>query len=77
MICKNNNDLMLAIRMEMLKREIRMKDLSITMGMSQSSVAQIFKVANPKLDTLFKICNAIGLSVVFDTENKQIALTQK
>lgn len=63
MICNNTKELLAEIKKYMLLNNIQLKDLAITMGKSHQSVSQIFQNGNPKSNTLFEICNALGIKM--------------
>lgn len=63
MICNNTKELLAEIKKYMLLNDIQLKDLAITMGKSHQSVSQIFQNGNPKSNTLFEICNALGIKM--------------
>lgn len=65
MICTTPKELLAEIKKYMIINDIQEKDLAIRMNKSQQSISQIFSVSNPKLSTLFEICNALELKIDF------------
>lgn len=63
MTCNNPQELLAEIKKYMYVNEIQDKDLAIRMKKSPQSVSQFFTNGNPKLSTLFEICNALNLKV--------------
>lgn len=61
MICNSTKELLSEIKKYMDLNDIQMKDLSIVLGKSQQSVSQIFKNGNPNCNTIFEICEALGV----------------
>ena len=65
MVCNNPQELLAEIKKYMFVNDIQDKDLAIRMKKSPQSISQIFSVGNPKLSTLFEICDALNLSIDF------------
>ena len=63
MICCSAKEAMCEIQKNMALKGIQQKELAILTGKSQQSISQIFQVSNPKLSTLFVICEALNLSI--------------
>lgn len=63
MICTNTKELLAEIKKYMMLNDIQLKDLAINMGKSHQSVSQIFQNGNPKSNTLFEICKALGIKM--------------
>lgn len=63
MICNSTKELLSEIKKYMDLNDIQMKDLSIVLGKSQQSVSQIFKNGNPNCNTIFEICEALGVDL--------------
>ena len=63
MVCNNTKELLAEIKKHMVIHDIQLKDLAVTMGKSHQSVSQIFQNGNPKSNTLFEICNALGIKM--------------
>ena len=70
MICNTPKELLSEIKRYMDLNDISIKELSISMGKSQQSVSQYFNNGNPKLENLFEICNALGVSIDFNLVSK-------
>ena len=71
MVCNTPKELLAEIKKYMDINNIQIKELAIQMGKSQQSVSQYFNNGNPKLDNLFEICNALGVSVDFNLISKK------
>lgn len=63
MLCNNTKELLAEIKKYMTLNDIQLKDLAISMNKSQQSVSQIFQIGNPKSNTLFEICDALGIKM--------------
>ena len=63
MICNTPKEILAEIKKYMDLNDIQIKNLAIRMGKSQQSVSQIFNTGNPKISTLFEICNALDLQI--------------
>lgn len=63
MICNNTKELLAEIKKYMVLHGIQIKDLAVTMNKSHQSVSQIFQNGNPKSNTLFEICDALGIKM--------------
>ena len=70
MICNTSKELLAEIKKYMDLNNISIKELSINMNKSQQSVSQYFNNGNPKLESLFEICNALGVSIDFNLVSK-------
>lgn len=70
MICNNTKELLAEIRKYMDLNNIQMKDLAINMQKKQQSISQIFNHGNPQCNTVFDICNALGLKLDVNFINK-------
>ena len=70
MICNTPKEVLAEIKRYMDLNEIQMQELAINMGKSQQSVSQYFNNANPKLSTVFEICNALSVSIDFNLVSK-------
>lgn len=66
MICNTSKELLAEIKKYMDINDISIKELSINMNKSQQSISQYFNNGNPKLESLFEICNALGVSIDFN-----------
>lgn len=63
MVFESPKDILVEIKHIMLLNDVSMKELAIKMKKSQQSISQIFSVSNPKLSTLFEICEALNLEI--------------
>lgn len=63
MICNNTKELLAEIKKYMMLNNIQLKDLAVNMDKSHQSVSQIFQNGNPKSNTLFEICDALGIKM--------------
>lgn len=62
------DDVTLAIRHIMLDKDIRQKDICIATGLSKQSISNLLnnRTENITLDTLNKLCKAIGCKLSID-----------
>lgn len=70
MIFHSSKELLSEIKKHMDINDIQMKDLAVNMHKSPQSISQIFQICNPKLNTLFEICNALNLDIDFSFVEK-------
>lgn len=70
MICNNTRELLAEIKKYMMLNNIQLKDLAVNMDKSHQSVSQIFQNGNPKSNTLFEICDALGIKMDITFVNK-------
>jgi transcriptional regulator with XRE-family HTH domain len=70
MICNTSKELLAEIKKYMDINDISIKELSINMNKSQQSISQYFNNGNPKLESLFEICNALSVSIDFNLVSK-------
>lgn len=70
MIINTTKELLAEIRKIMDIRDIPMKDLASRMETTQQNVSKIFSQGNPKLETFYKICNALNLQLDVKFINK-------
>lgn len=63
MICYSSKELLAEIKKYMDINDIQMKTLAANMNKSQQSVSQFFQNGNPKISTIFEICNALDLNI--------------
>lgn len=71
MICKDPLEVISFIRLEMVRRGIKISDLASKLEVSNQSISQTLKISNPRLSTLYQICDALDLDISFsprDTE---------
>jgi DNA-binding Xre family transcriptional regulator len=66
------DDVTLAIRHIMLDKDIRQKDICIATGLSKQAVSNLLnnRTENITLDTLNKLCKAVGCKLSIDIEEK-------
>lgn len=62
------DDVTLAIRHIMLDKDIRQKDICIATGLSKQSISNLLnnRTENITLDTLNKLCKAVGCKLSLD-----------
>lgn len=63
MICNTPKELLAEIKKIMDIKDIPMKDLAARMKTSQQNISKIFSQSNPKLETFYRICNALDLQL--------------
>ena len=63
MIYRTPEDLIIYIKMQMISQNISLKELSKILNTTPSSLANTFKTKNPRLSTLYQICNALNLDI--------------
>lgn len=63
MIYKKPEELLFEIRHIMLLKNISINELALRMNTTQSNISNIFRNKNPKLETLFKICEALEIEL--------------
>lgn len=63
MICNTPKELLAEIKKIMDIEDIPMKDLAARMKTSQQNISKIFLQCNSKLETFYKICNALDLQL--------------
>ena len=63
MICKTPKELLLEIKKYMLSNNIMIKDLAFKMNASQYNIGKILNSDNPRLSTLYQICDALDLDI--------------
>ena len=63
MIYNTPKELMLEIRHQMKLMDVNISEVAIKMGKKQQNVSQLFSVSNPKLSSLFEVCDALGLDI--------------
>ncbi len=63
MICKDPLEVISFIRLEMVRRGIKISDLASKLEVSNQSISQILKISNPRLSTLYQICDALDLDI--------------
>lgn len=70
MICNTPKELLVEIKRYMDLNDIQIKELAANMNTSSQSVSQYFNNGNPKLSSLFEICNALNVKVDFTLVDK-------
>lgn len=63
MVCKDPLEVISFIRLEMLRRGIKISDLASKLELSNQSISQTLKISNPRLSTLYQICDALDLDI--------------
>ena len=63
MVCNNTKELLAEIKKYMCLHDMQIKDLAISIGKSHQSISQIFQNGNPRSNTLFEICDALGIKM--------------
>lgn len=66
MICNTPKEILFEIKRYMDINDIQVKELAIRMSKTQQAVSQVFNYGNPKLSTLFEICEALNLKIDFN-----------
>lgn len=70
MICNTPKELLAEIKRYMDINDIQIKELAANMNTSSQSVSQYFNNGNPKLSSLFEICNALNVKIDFTLVDK-------
>lgn len=67
------DDVTLAIRHIMLDKDIRQKDICIATGLSKQAISNLLnnRTENITLDTLNKLCKAVGCKLSIDIEDTE------
>ena len=63
MICNSSQELLNYLQYQMLKDKIQQKEIAATLGKDPRSISQIFRVGNPKCQTLFDMISAMNLQM--------------
>lgn len=63
MICKDPLEVISFIRLEMVRRGIKISDLASKLEVSNQNISQTLKISNPRLSTLYQICDALDLDI--------------
>lgn len=63
MVCKDPLEVISFIRLEMVRRGIKISDLASKLEVSNQSISQTLKISNPRLSTLYQICDALDLDI--------------
>ena len=65
------SDLLIEIIGRRMDLNISQRDLAQKCGIKQPMIARIERMdATPRIDTLIKICNSLGLKIVIEKDNK-------
>lgn len=59
------------IKAKMVKDDIKIKDLAVLMGKSQSAASSIMRQNNISLDSLKEICDALGYDLDIEIKKRQ------
>ena len=70
MICNNPKELLAEIKRYMDINDIQIKELAANMNTSSQSVSQYFNNGNPKLSSVFEICDALNAEIDFSLNKK-------
>lgn len=65
------SDLLKSIKADMVRDDIRIKDLADAMGKSQAAASSIMRQTNISLDTLKEICDALNYDLDIDIKKRQ------
>ena len=63
MICKDPLEVISFTRLEMVRRGIKISDIASKLEVSNQSISQTLKISNPRLSTLYQICDALDLDI--------------
>lgn len=63
MVYNTPKEFLSEIRRIMALQDIPMKELAARMDTTQQNASKIFTQCNPKLETLYSICNALNLQM--------------
>ena len=67
----NTPELLKMIRANMIKDDIKIKDLATLMDKSQSAASSIMRQENISLDSLKEICNALNYDLDIEIKKRQ------
>lgn len=67
----NTPELLKMIRANMIKDDIKIKDLATLMDKSQSAASSIMRQENISLDSLKEICDALGYDLDIEIKKRQ------
>lgn len=66
------SDLLIEIIGRRMDLNMSQRDLALKCGIKQPMIARIERMdATPRIDTLIKICNSLGLRIVIEKDNKK------
>lgn len=63
LICNSSQELLDYLQYQMLKNKIQQKEIAATLGKDPRSISQIFRVGNPKCQTLFDLVSAANFQM--------------
>lgn len=63
MICNSSKELLDYLKYQMIVNKIQQKDIAASLDKDAQSISQIFKVGNPKCQTLFDMLSAMNLQM--------------
>lgn len=64
-------ELLKTIKAKMVKDDIKIKDLAVSMGKSQSAASSIMRQTNISLDSLKEICDALNYDLDIEIKKRQ------
>ena len=59
------------IKVKMINDDIKIKDLAVSMGKSQSAASSIMRQTNIALDSLKEICDALNYDLDIEIKKRQ------
>nr|DAH91404.1 MAG TPA: SOS-response transcriptional repressor [Caudoviricetes sp.] len=67
----NTPELLRMIKAKMIKDDIKIKDLAVSIGKSQSATSSIMRQTNISLDSLKEICDALNYDLDIEIKKRQ------
>lgn len=67
----NTPELLKMIKVKMINDDIKIKDLAVSMGKSQSAASSIMRQTNISLDSLKEICDALNYDLDIEINKRQ------
>ena len=67
----NTPELLKMIKVKMINDDIKIKDLAVSMGKSQSAASSIMRQTNITLDSLKEICDALNYDLDIEIKKRQ------
>ncbi len=67
----NTPELLKMIKVKMINDDIKIKDLAVSMGKSQSAASSIMRQTNISLDSLKEICDALNYDLDIEIKKRQ------
>ena len=67
----NTPELLKMIKVKMINDDIKIKDLAVSMGKSQSAASSIMRQTNISLDSLKEICDALNYDLDIEIKKSQ------